>query len=111
MEYLHRLAGCLNAVKTQQNHCAEDQSKIEISDYFLFLATDNSMKSRWCPWEIGFADGKKKFNDIFIVPTSSSISTYGSEYLQLYRRIDFSKQGNIAAWVPGSSAGIRVANL
>ncbi|WP_431309586.1 toll/interleukin-1 receptor domain-containing protein [Bradyrhizobium iriomotense] len=26
---------------------------IRASNYFLFLATPNSVRSRWCPWEIG----------------------------------------------------------
>jgi nicotinamidase-related amidase len=29
------------------------QAKIRDLQWFLFLATQNSMKSRWCPWEIG----------------------------------------------------------
>ncbi|WP_410050495.1 toll/interleukin-1 receptor domain-containing protein [Bradyrhizobium sp. Bra78] len=32
---------------------------IHASNYFIFLATPNSVRSRWCPWEIGFADGCK----------------------------------------------------
>lgn len=33
------------------------QAKIRDLDWFLFLGTQNSMRSRWCPWEIGYADG------------------------------------------------------
>jgi hypothetical protein len=36
------------------------QEKIKSSDVFLFLATANSKASRWCPWEIGFADSSQK---------------------------------------------------
>lgn len=35
------------------------QGKIREIDYFLFLATENSGASRWCPWEIGYADSQK----------------------------------------------------
>lgn len=61
------------------------------ADWFLFLATQNSTASRWCPWEIGFADGKKKHDRIAIVPTQDSQGYfYGNEYLKLYNRIDVS---------------------
>ena len=33
------------------------QAKIRDLNWFLFLATKNSTESRWCPWEIGYADG------------------------------------------------------
>lgn len=54
---------------------------------FFFLATQNSIKSRWCPWEIGIAEGIAK--KIFIIPTQDTAGNYhGNEYLQLYSRID-----------------------
>lgn len=62
------------------------QEKIKSSDVFLFLATANSKASRWCPWEIGFADSSQK--GIYIIPTADGYSTYGNEYLELYSHID-----------------------
>jgi hypothetical protein len=62
------------------------QQRIIELDWFFFLATDNSMKSRWCPWEIGYADGKKLLDSILILQTKdNSGNYYGNEYLQLYR--------------------------
>ncbi|QNV68286.1 toll/interleukin-1 receptor domain-containing protein [Pseudomonas sp. CFA] len=59
------------------------------ADWFLFLATQNSMASHWCPWEIGFADGKKTHERIANVPTQDSFGHYhGNEYLNLYNKID-----------------------
>lgn len=67
------------------------------ADWFLFLATQNSMASRWCPWEIGFADGKKAHERIAIIPTrDNSGHFHGNEYLNLYNKID----------VPSGSAGL-----
>ncbi|MCH5937009.1 toll/interleukin-1 receptor domain-containing protein, partial [Salmonella enterica] len=67
------------------------------ANWFLFLATENSMSSRWCPWEIGYADGKKNLNNIVIVPTvDSSGRHHGNEYLQLYSRIDTTPNGALA---------------
>lgn len=62
------------------------QEAIRARDFFLFLATANSMASRWCPWEIGYADSSQR--KILIVPTSNDADTYGNEYLQLYAKID-----------------------
>lgn len=62
------------------------QGRIIQSDVFLFLATANSKASRWCPWEIGFADSSHK--NIYIIPTTDGYSSYGNEYLDLYPHID-----------------------
>lgn len=88
------------------------QRKIIDLDYFLFLATANSMASRWCPWEIGYADGTKPNDRILIVPTQDGVTTHGNEYLALYRRIDLSTQGEVAAWQPGTSDhGVLIRSL
>lgn len=63
------------------------QSAIVRCDWLLYLATQNSANSRWCPWEIGYADGKKSNAAIVVAGTKDSGGTYGSEYLDLYRRI------------------------
>lgn len=78
------------------------KTKIVDSQYFLFLATPNSMSSRWCPWELGYADGKKQIDNILIIPTTDSSGRWhGNEYLQLYRRIDLAQAGGLAVWNPG----------
>ena len=69
------------------------------ADVFLFLATRDSMISRWCPWELGFADGVKRDEQIAIIATrDASGNYYGNEYLQLYRKIDQSSAGNSLYW-------------
>jgi hypothetical protein len=78
------------------------QHRIKTCDWFLFLATANSMASRWCPWELGYADGQKQLDRIAIVQTSDSTTTHGNEYMQLYRRIDTSIAGELL-WVPAGS--------
>ena len=74
------------------------RTAIKAADVFLFLATNDSMASRWCPWELGFADGTKRNNQIAVIATrDASGNYYGNEYLQLYRRIDQSA-GNAVHW-------------
>lgn len=89
---------------------ARIKERIVGTTWFLFLATANSMGSRWCPWEIGYADGRKPIERILVIPTTDGHSTYGSEYLGLYRRIDRSTDGLLAAFSP-TNAGIYLRNL
>ena len=84
------------------------QKKILSRDLFLFLATANSKTSRWCPWEIGYADSSKKH--IYIISTTDNYNTYGNEYLQLYPRIDegidkLRGSTGLAIFEPGETAG------
>jgi hypothetical protein len=88
------------------------KQKIVDFEYFLFLATPNSIASRWCPWEIGYADGKKQIDHILVVPTTDGVQTHGNEYLQLYRRVDLSDKNELAVWQPGqSNNGVLAKNL
>jgi hypothetical protein len=87
--------------------------KIRERGWFLFLATPNSTGSRWCPWEIGYADSTKPHNQILLVCTSdNSGNWYGNEYLQLYREITYTKGGRLAAYPEGkTTGGVLVENL
>lgn len=92
---------------------ARIQQAIVQTEFFLFLATPNSTASRWCPWEIGYADGRKPNDKIFVVPTVDGSGThYGNEYLQLYRRIDSPSYGTLLEFTePGRVYGLGVSRL
>jgi hypothetical protein len=87
------------------------KQKIKRVDWFLFLATPNSTGSRWCPWEIGYADAVKANENILIVPTSDDSGRwYGNEYLQLYKKIDdasnkYSNRSGFAVFKIGQNSG------
>lgn len=88
------------------------KSRILQTDRFVFLATSNSMNSRWCPWEIGFADGKKSIEHILLVPTQDAYgSFFGNEYLQLYRRIDQNLMSQLEVFRPGVRVGASVLTI
>ncbi|MFC3229160.1 toll/interleukin-1 receptor domain-containing protein [Marinibaculum pumilum] len=88
------------------------QEKIREDRYFLFLATPNSTSSRWCPWEIGYADGVKPHSTIFIITTRDDGGNhYGNEYLQIYNDIDFIDSGELAVFGPASNKGTPLALL
>ncbi|WP_054479254.1 toll/interleukin-1 receptor domain-containing protein [Achromobacter sp. 2789STDY5608615] len=77
---------------------------IKRAEIFLFLATNDSMSSRWCPWELGFADGVKRNEQIALIATrDTSGNYYGNEYLHLYRRIDQATASNALQWFPKGS--------
>ena len=76
--------------KTNRQTAENIRGRIQACHRFLFLATENSLTSRWCPWEIGYADNVKEQNQILILLTEDDQGTiHGNEYLDLYRRIDF----------------------
>ncbi|NWC46101.1 toll/interleukin-1 receptor domain-containing protein [Pseudomonas edaphica] len=80
---------------------ARIKNAIISAEWFLFLATEHSMSSRWCPWEIGYADGKKQLGRIAIIPTTDTHGRYhGNEYLKLYNRIDTPPSGGLALYDP-----------
>lgn len=77
------------------------RNKIVETDLFMFLATNNSVGSNWCPWEIGYADGKKYGDNIIVIPTTDvSGKWYGNEYLRLYKSIMKTSSGGYAFFDP-----------
>lgn len=77
------------------------KNKIKEMNYFLLLATNNSVKSRWVPWELGVADGYKSYNNILIVPVVDATGKFeGNEYLQVYKRIETTSLGKLAVFEP-----------
>ena len=58
-----------------------------------YLATGNSANSKWCPWELGYFDGKSQTSRCCILPVlSNSATSYnGQEYLGLYPYLTYSK--------------------
>ncbi|WP_081963185.1 toll/interleukin-1 receptor domain-containing protein [Pseudomonas sp. ML96] len=87
------------------------RQKIKENEYFVYLATENSSRSRWCPWEIGYADGVKVLDRIIIVPTRDRATSYGQEYLGIYRRLDIASDGQLAIFDPVTNAGRYVRNI
>ena len=84
------------------------QQKIKSTDFFLFLATSNSVASRWCPWEIGFADGCKLRASIWIVAAEEGGHTYGNEHLDLYRQVDLATDSDLIVLEPREMRGTRL---
>ena len=65
------------------------KGKIQQNKFFIFMATDIALISKWCNWEIGYADNWKGWRDkMAILPISDNRDQWkGNEYLQIYPEI------------------------
>lgn len=55
-----------------------------------YVATDNAINSKWCPWELGYFDGKKN-GRCCILPIMESQTFQGQEYLGLYPYMQYAQ--------------------
>lgn len=81
--------------KTDKSTASAIKRKINESDKFLFLATYNALRSKWCNWELGLAYSSKGESDFAILPIESRSGNWiGSEYLQLYPEMKIDIENN-----------------
>ncbi|TGN00310.1 toll/interleukin-1 receptor domain-containing protein [Leptospira dzoumogneensis] len=81
------------------------KEKIKDLNLFWILATKNAMNSKWVPWETGIGDLAKNGN-VYIIPVSDNDGKFhGSEYLQLYRRIEIANDDQLASFRPNQNSG------
>ena len=69
------------------------RQRMEMSKGLAYLATSNITYSKWCPWELGYFDGKKN-GRCCILPVMDYASFKGQEYLGIYPYIDYEKVRN-----------------
>lgn len=69
---------------------------INHNDKFILLATNNAVDSKWCNWEVGIADTSKLLRKkMVILPLANNSGSWnGSEYLQIYPRIEMEPFSN-----------------
>jgi len=90
-------------LSSNTNHETAERIKerIKALKYFFLLATNNSVRSRWVPWELGIADGSKGTNNIFIIPVTDDKGEFnGNEYLKIYQRIVLAKDNVVGIFNP-----------
>jgi hypothetical protein len=69
------------------------KTQIQRSHKFLFLATYNALRSKWCNWELGLVFASKTENDYAVLPIATRSGNWpGNEYLQLYPRLEIDIQ-------------------
>jgi hypothetical protein len=64
------------------------KERIVKSKKFILIATEAAIESKWCNWEIGFADAHKYEDHLALFPIKGDYGNYkGEEYLQIYPSI------------------------
>lgn len=66
------------------------RNRMKSSKGLSYVATNNATNSKWCPWELGYFDGKKN-SRCCILPIMESQMFNGQEYLGLYPYIEYKK--------------------
>lgn len=55
-----------------------------------YISTANITNSKWCPWELGYVDGRTKGRCAILPVLDTSKDTFkGQEYLSIYPYIDY----------------------
>ncbi len=62
--------------------------RMQNSKALLYVYSQNSKKSRWMPWELGYFDGLKGTVGIIPVTRNQETTFKGEEYLNLYPYVD-----------------------
>lgn len=65
------------------------RSRMDNSRSLFYLYSENSTKSRWMPWELGYFDGRKGSVAIIpVVPDNGTLDFTKEEYLGLYPKAE-----------------------
>jgi hypothetical protein len=83
--------------KMPQETCGDTALRIkEVIKYckkFILIATEKTIESYWCNWELGIGDTHRYMGHIAIIPIKEKdeydFEYKGNEYLQIYPQIDF----------------------
>lgn len=71
------------------------RKRMDLSKGLAYVSTTNIATSKWCPWELGYIDGKKCGRcAILPVMNTGQDKFKGQEYLSLYPYIDYAKNSN-----------------
>lgn len=73
------------------------RGRMDTCQGLAYISTDNISTSKWCPWELGYMDGKRNGRcAILPVLDSETAGFSGREYLGIYPFIDYeiNKSGN-----------------
>ncbi|WP_413711817.1 toll/interleukin-1 receptor domain-containing protein [Rhizobium sp. Rhizsp82] len=63
--------------------------RMKNSRVLLYLYSQNSRRSRWMPWELGYFDGFRSTVAILpVLPDNGAVDFSGEEYLNLYPKVE-----------------------
>ena len=71
------------------------RKRMDTCQGLAYIATSNISNSKWCPWELGYMDGKQNSRCAILPVLNSQAATFkGQEYLGLYPYIDYAQIEN-----------------
>jgi len=80
------------------------RNRMQSSRSLFYLYSENSSRSRWMPWELGFFDGNKGAVAIIPVePDGRSLDYSKEEYLGLYPKVELQES---AVWINKTSSSL-----
>lgn len=75
-------------IETSGETAKKIKNKILKSHKFILIATNAAIESKWCNWELGYADAHKYIDALAILPLEDNNSSFrGKEYLHIYPSI------------------------
>ncbi|QYR59515.1 TIR domain-containing protein [Fusobacterium polymorphum] len=74
---------------TSRETAEKIKEKIVKCDKFILLATDGAIESKWCNWELGFADAKKEEKVTLFPMKKKGVDYKGNEYMEIYSYITY----------------------
>lgn len=78
------------------------RTRLKHSRSLLYLFSQNSKRSRWMPWELGFFDGRDGAVGVLpVVPDAGGLDFGQEEYLGLYPKVELQDTG---LWVNRTDA-------
>jgi len=68
------------------------RKRMDSSRCLAYVATNNSTRSKWCPWELGYMDGRTKGRCAILPILEDDEDVFrGVEYLGIYPYIDYAR--------------------
>lgn len=89
--------------KTNGETANKIKQKIKAANKFILLASENSLESKWIPWELGLGDAIKGLEHVAILPLLNNKDNWKErEYYQIYGTIEKTEQ-NVWGYFPANS--------
>lgn len=83
--------------KTSEEIAGKLRNRIGKCAKFICLATPNSTKSKWMPWELGLGDRIVNYKNVAVLPLTNDANYWGDqEYGSIYGRIQSNYSFNIS---------------
>lgn len=101
----------LDRSNVNKNTAKTLRKRMDVSKGLSYVATSNSTDSKWCPWELGYFDGKKD-GRCCILPIMDGNTFKGQEYLSLYPYMEYDQingRNQYEFWVHNQETKERVS--